>query len=68
MKQYRIITQGGKHFVQEGETVPAFFYGDPPVEWHTLQSFYTMVEAQNFISFMQSSKSGDIYKLDRYAI
>ncbi len=68
IKHYRIITQNGKHYVQEGEQIPAFFFGEPPFNWVTLESFYTMLEAQQFISFKQTAKPGSIYKLDQYGI
>ncbi len=61
MKHYRIITQNGKHYVQEGNQVPAFFFGEPPFNWVTIESFYTMLEAQQFISFKQTDKPGSTF-------
>lgn len=62
MKHYRIITQNGKHYVQEGEQIPSFFFGEPTFNWKTLESFYTMLEAQQFISFKQGGTSSGIFR------
>lgn len=57
MKQYRIVSEGYKHYVEVGSPVSAYWYGtEPPIQWHRLSSFHTYLEAQQYLSFIQRNQ------------
>lgn len=56
MKRYRIVSEGFMHHVEVGTPLMCYWHGtDFPMQWIRTSSFYTYLEAQQYISFIQRS-------------